>query len=164
MSIVWVYNSTVPDHNNSCFVSWHRKQWTVLLALWTPWFYYHYKKGFVWHRYRLSTWHQHMRPDLPDLLPPYLHTASDQRLEVGTAWDKANIDHLLLLNCNANIWIRAEEQSIGCSHLLFLFKWVRLVVIWQCSWRHFWKCPYRGSVPTESVGQGRWAGFSAGLR
>jgi len=38
----------------------------------------------LWH---LSTWYHCTWPDLPDLPPPYLHTASDQRLEVGVAWE-----------------------------------------------------------------------------
>ena len=29
-------------------------------------------------------------PTLPGLPPPYLHIASDQRLEVGTAWERGN--------------------------------------------------------------------------
>ena len=37
--------------------------------------------------YCLSTWRHHMWPNLPGLLPPYLHTASNQRLEVGGAWE-----------------------------------------------------------------------------
>ena len=31
---------------------------------------------------------QCVSPDLPGLPPPYLHTASDQRLEAGMAWEQ----------------------------------------------------------------------------
>jgi len=37
--------------------------------------------------YPLTTWSNHMWPNLPGLPPLYLHTASDQILEVGTAWE-----------------------------------------------------------------------------
>jgi len=37
--------------------------------------------------YLLSTWRNHTWRNLPGLPPPYLHTVSDQILEVGTAWE-----------------------------------------------------------------------------
>ena len=38
--------------------------------------------------YLLSTWHNRTWLNLPGLPPLYLHTVSDQILEVGTAWER----------------------------------------------------------------------------
>jgi len=38
--------------------------------------------------YHLSTWCHRTWPNLPGLPPPYLHTTSDQRQEVGVAWER----------------------------------------------------------------------------
>jgi len=38
--------------------------------------------------YHLSTWRNGTWSNLPGLPPPYLHTVSDQILEVGTAWER----------------------------------------------------------------------------
>ena len=45
------------------------------------------RKGFEIFPPHLSTWHHCSWPNLPDLPPPYLHTASNQRLVVGMAWE-----------------------------------------------------------------------------
>ena len=43
--------------------------------------------------YPLSTWHNHTQPDIPGLSPPYLHTVSNQILEVRMAWEQGYLSH-----------------------------------------------------------------------
>jgi len=65
----------------------------ALLSLWPPAL--STRKGFKILRwapppcvYPLSTGHNHTWPNLPGLPPSYLHTESDQILEVGTDWER----------------------------------------------------------------------------
>jgi len=52
--------------------------------------------------YFLSTWRHRTWPNLSDLLPTYLHTANDQRLEAGVAWERG--------------YILTLEQMEWCAH------------------------------------------------
>ena len=83
--------------------------------------------GTIWHEmgittvghrppyiYHLSTWHNRMWPNLSGLPPLYLHTVSDEILEVGTAWERGH-GNLALLSwtslCLKSFSIPSRNQS-----------------------------------------------------
>ena len=90
----------IPITSHFSLALWTRKGIdAALLVLWPPALRPVVKemvlRFFIGHQpycvYCQSTWH-HMQPDLPGLPPPYLHTASDQRLEVGQPGNEDSTD------------------------------------------------------------------------
>ena len=75
--------------------------------------------------YHLSTWRNRMWPNLPGLPPLYLHTVSDQILEVGTTWERGH-GNLALLCLKFKYTIKKPEWESACmgTRLYLLWDWV----------------------------------------
>ena len=90
---------------------------TALLMLWPPALgpivQEMASRFFVRHRplcvYLPSTWRNRTWPNLPGLPPPYLHTVSDQILEVGTAWERG------YSTATKELCVRKSMQLLFCS-------------------------------------------------
>ena len=103
---------------------------------------WHYKKG-LWDPSLVaapcvSTWCQCTWPNLPDLPPPYLHTASNEWLEVGVAWEWGYV-----YSTSTQCWWHATCTSVSMSICNALYSSLSVIFKLGCGglveWIH--SCP-----------------------